>query len=86
MTRMTNQFPTMAEYIKLNIFVPRADTGLEQDKIIPSWIKHNSITLIQEVKGDNLGFNSFITVDGIDEGIKIIETADEIIKSPRFGI
>lgn len=85
MTMTTNQFPTMAEYIKLNIFVPKIDSGLEEDKVIPSWVKHGSIILIQEVNNDNMGFKSYMTVDGIDEGIKVVETAEEIIKSQRFG-
>ena len=84
MTKRTNEFPTMAEYIKLNIFVSRIDSGFEEDKVIPSWVKHNSIVIIQEVN-DAAGFKSYITVDGLDEGIKVVETASEIIKAPRFG-
>ena len=83
--KMINQFPTMAEYIKLNIFVPKSEDGPTEDKKIVTWVKHSSIILIQEVDTDTLGFKSYVTIDGMDEGIRVVETAEEIVKAKRFG-
>ena len=85
MTRMTNQFPTMAEYIKLHIFVPKSDDGPTEDKIIVTWVKHSSITLIQEVDSESLGFKSYVSIDGLDEGLRIVESAEEIVTAKRLG-
>lgn len=85
MTRTINQFPTMAEYIKLHIFIPKADDNLPEDKTIVTWVKHSSIILIQEVDTETLGFKSYVSIDGLEEGLRIIESAEEIVTAKRLG-
>lgn len=69
----------MHKYIKLHIFVSKEDSGLPEDKTVTTWVRDDSILMIQEVNVETVGFKSYISVKGIDEGLKVIETASEII-------
>lgn len=69
----------MNNYIKLNLFVAKDTVGTEVDYIVPTLVNKTKIIMIQDTSAVEQKYKSFIVLDGIDEGLRVVESPDEIM-------
>lgn len=68
----------MSNFIKLNMFLPREDSGRPENIVIETWVDKDRIVLMQDTTKVEQEYKSFVILDGIDEGVRFIETVETI--------
>jgi|LakMenEpi03Aug12_release.lakeMendotaPanAssembly.Ray.scaffolds.fasta_scaffold4219530_1 hypothetical protein len=68
----------MSNFIKLNMFLPKEDSGRPENMVIETWVDKDRIVLLQDTTKVEQEYKSFVILDGIDEGVRFIETVETI--------
>jgi hypothetical protein len=68
----------MSNFIKLNMFLPKEESGQPENVVIETWIDKDRIVVMQDTSKVEQEYKSFLVVDGVDEGMRFIETVETI--------
>ena len=68
----------MSNFIKLNMFLPKEESGQLENVVIETWIDKDRIVVMQDTSKAEQEYKSFLVVDGVDEGMRFIETVETI--------
>jgi hypothetical protein len=68
----------MSNFIKLNLYLPKEETGQDENVVIETWIDKDRIVVMQDTSKVEQEYKSFLILNGVDEGMRFIETIETI--------
>lgn len=69
----------VSKYIKLNLFVPKEEIEAENNFIVESWIRLDKIIMMQDTTKAQTEYKSFLSIEGLEDGVRAMESVEEII-------
>jgi len=69
----------MSNFIKLNMFIPKEESGQPTNMILETWVDKDRISIMQDTSKVEQEYKSFLIINGIDEGMRFAETVEDIM-------
>lgn len=69
----------MSNFIKLNMYLPKEESGQPTNMVLETWIDKNRIVVMQDTSKVEQEYKSFLIMEGIDEGMRFTETVEDIM-------
>lgn len=69
----------MSNFIKLNMYLPKEESGQPTNMVLETWIDKDRIVVMQDTSKVEQEYKSFLIMEGIDEGMRFTETVEDIM-------
>ena len=69
----------MSNFIKLNMYLPKEESGQPTNMVLETWIDKNRIVVMQDTSNVEQEYKSFLIMEGSDEGMRFTETVEDIM-------